>query len=339
VGALVGNIGPGRPIGELASMLLTPTMGRDGKKLFSEELISDTLGDVLIARTPKTPKDSGTQEVQDFAAVPVHLHGTDEATHVILDVVRRLEKRTSMPVSDTLGQLLWQNRDVPSLREGAHRQLVEDLSWVVDPEHCSSDSGPSVLDLTMVVFRELTAEDSGRMKWRTWLKVVEYIKRNPLLTNRINRNDADRIFHAEAMREVRGGHSQDQGISVGSHGFMGLIMKTAEIIEMHPFVLFLAVGCHADYLVEERQRMERKAQEESAALMKTAGPGSRGPSPSPPVGATGARAPSPAPQSGRRTGGGSRGPSPAPKQGTQPRSSRRASPGPQPSETSASRTA
>jgi len=262
--ALIASMGLGTPLAQLSSLLIKETLDRHGEKPFTEDFISKTLESVLDSRAVSSP--SGLRD-PDEAAKRVSLHSTREIAKTIVQLLRELAKEMQLPFTDIAGQLLWRNRDAEPLKVSPHKSVVEDFSWVAEPQ---ADGAPTVLDHCATVFRELTIED-GRMKWKAWTKVVELMRRNPVLAPRINRNDVDRLFHAEATKALRRMDEDKRdsiGMSVGLMDYMGMLFNLCGIIKVHPYMIFLAVGCHAHHLVDQRMMAE-------AAGTVRAGPGSR----------------------------------------------------------------
>ncbi|CAE8583226.1 unnamed protein product [Polarella glacialis] len=274
--ALVSFLGPGTQIGQLASMLLKDTQSRDGGKPFSEELIIETLETILATRFAKTSPTSPLAAAHvptDFAKQV--MHSIPEVASIILQLVRELESKTQMPFSDVAGQLLWRNRDVEPLRHSPLKNYVEDFSWVAE---ANPGGTATVIDNCSTVFRELTLEEGGRMKWRAWVKVVELMKRNTLLNSRINRNDVDRLFHAAAMQGVRQRSDSDQsasGMTISLKDFFGLVVQLATNVKVHPYFLFLALGCHAQQLVDSRLEADAARFPQGSKHCSTSRPSSR----------------------------------------------------------------
>lgn len=234
--ALIKSMGPGRRLGELIVSLLSDTTARDGGKPFSEELVSSTLED-LWKSGELTPPASATPLL-----APVDAGSAAEAARFVVATARRLEESTGVALSDSLGQLLWRHREADALEPADLHAIAEDLSWIDKP-----GVSHTAIDMAAATFRQLTAEDSGRMRWRAWQRVVHLIQRNPLLNTRVVRTECARFFHARANLESRRAPEQ-AGLSVGLPGFLCLLVQMAESVAVHPFMVFLATGCHAETL-------------------------------------------------------------------------------------------
>lgn len=246
--ALVENIGPGRSVNEMAVSLLQGTVDRHGDRAFSQELISNALETVVERRSAKSPvaqspsKSPAMTRSFDVHSIPTPARSNfaSRATSLIIEVVHELEKKMKLSFTEIVGQLLWQNKEAEPLRRPPHREVVEDLYWIAEPGTSST-----IIDMATCVFKVITADDGGRMRWRHWQKAVQILQKNPIIRPRIRRKDIDRIFHAEAMREARHMHDQS-GLSIGHRSFLGLLVQMAEITKTHPAMMFMAVGCHAD---------------------------------------------------------------------------------------------
>lgn len=271
--ALIGGIGPGTPLGQLTMDLLSPTVSRDGKMLFSKGLVSDTLMEVLQrghVATPKTEKE-GAEDFANMTLRATDISSVERDAGYIIEVAQSLAEKTLVPATETFGQCLWRYRELPVLQQEPHFEVVEDLRWVNEP-----GASTAVMEMCVTVFNELCREKGYRMANRAWSKVVEFIRGNPVLRARLGRSDADRVFHAEVMREVRERGSNrdvaDVGFSVTLRGFLGLLVDIAEVIKVHPFMVMLAVGAHADHMVEDRRQREEAAAAEGVPWARAVTP-------------------------------------------------------------------
>jgi len=275
--ALIGGIGPGTPLGQLTFDLLSPTMSRDGKHPFSKELLSGTLTDVLEKRASVSQviEENGhtrKEEVAKLVNRTTDISSVSQDAGYIIEVAQNLVEKTQVTTAETFGQCLWRNRDEECLKNQPHCDIVEDLQWVEDPRYASA-----IIDMVSTVFRELTHDKGGRMTSRLWAKAIDLMKGNPIIRERHKRNDSDRLFHAEAMREFRergnkGDSSNDNsGFSIGLSRFLGLLVDMSSIMKVHPFMVFLAVGCHAEVL--ETDRLDRQANAKGNAQSSSGVPG------------------------------------------------------------------
>lgn len=176
-----------------------------------------------LPRPPKARENSGGSGAADEATAPA-----------VLQVLRLLGQDSELSVSDIIGQVLWQHRRAEALKSSRkHKATVESLSWV------AADTEP-----VENVFR-LFAGESARMSRAQWARVVQLMKQNAVLGARVRTNDADRVFYSSMNRNT------DSVRGVSLREFLRLLVALAESIGAHPWMVFNAVGCHADSLAIE----------------------------------------------------------------------------------------
>ncbi|CAE8717754.1 unnamed protein product [Polarella glacialis] len=157
-------------------------------------------------------------------------------------ILKSLAHTSGMSLGDILGQLLWKQRRSEPLQSGALKATVENPAWV------DLESNGANVGLTEEVFRALTAADGGRMSRVQWLGVVRMVQRNPLLRQRVRHGDADRLFHSITSRSKE---KDEDRRTVSLDQFMTLLLMLVETTATHPWMIFLAVGCHAEHLTAE----------------------------------------------------------------------------------------
>jgi len=281
--ALIGDIGLGLPIGQLTLELLAPTMSRDGKQPFSKDLLSGTLTDVLeksmlVPKSMEGREHLRREEAAKLVDMMTDINSAGANAGYIIEVAQHLQHKTQVTTAETFGQCLWRHRERESLKRQPHCYIVEDLQWIEDP-----GEAPAIVDMCTTVFRELTYDKGGQMSPSLWSKAIELMRGNPILRERCAKNDSDRFFYAEAMREVRkrsgkfDSSNDTGGFSIGLARFLGLLVDMSSFMKVHPFMVFLAVGCHAKILVAHRSEREASAAASRASSAVSSRPSARPP--------------------------------------------------------------
>eukprot|EP00747_Dinoflagellata_sp_TGD_P017484 gnl/TRDRNA2_/TRDRNA2_125851_c0_seq1.p1 gnl/TRDRNA2_/TRDRNA2_125851_c0~~gnl/TRDRNA2_/TRDRNA2_125851_c0_seq1.p1 ORF type:complete len:671 (+),score=70.73 gnl/TRDRNA2_/TRDRNA2_125851_c0_seq1:76-2088(+) len=158
----------------------------------------------------------------------------------VLRVLTKLAESSKMPVADVIGQILYRHRRAEPLLSPQHRKTVEDTSWV----ECGDDV--TFVKGVARVFRVITHADSGRMRQAHWSKAVHLLMKSPLLQDRVSLSDTDRLFYCECRRACSNTQCQANWRSIGLRAFKRLLLEVAEASRVHPWMVFIAVGCHAD---------------------------------------------------------------------------------------------
>eukprot|EP00931_Biecheleriopsis_adriatica_P060054 TRINITY_DN3603_c0_g2_i1.p1 TRINITY_DN3603_c0_g2~~TRINITY_DN3603_c0_g2_i1.p1 ORF type:complete len:1022 (-),score=191.05 TRINITY_DN3603_c0_g2_i1:95-3160(-) len=188
-----------------------------------------------------SPPDSRatTKESKEGSPPRREQSGISPLTERVMAVLRRLSETSGLALADIMGQVLWKQRRNEVLQQPRQRAVVESTSWI--------ETGAFVKGAEEV-FNHLAASDGGRMRRITWLKVVNFIQRNPVLRSRVHHGDADRLFHSMVRR------SEDESRSINLYQFMQLLMQLVETTGTHPWMVFLAVSCHAEHLKESAEQ-------------------------------------------------------------------------------------
>lgn len=250
--AVVAHLGKVRDICELSRALFAHVLLPDGSAAFSKESLQNVAfsefnqPDVGHDRFP-LPK--GTR-FEDFGLgswyqrqikrmSERHSNKLAWSTVVALNVACALSSDADVPISSILGQVLWKFRGVDGLRSRPDLlKVAESMSWLGDTEGAMEN-----LELVREAFAEITACEGGRMGFRQWVKVVNLLRRNPILQPRLRAGDVDRLFY-DAVQV-----SRSPGVStLGVGDFVRLMMRIAEVTKVHPSAVFVALVCHMDEL-------------------------------------------------------------------------------------------
>lgn len=234
VEALMKHIVWDCPLEEMAKCMLGQVVDFDCSPAFTEAQISSAIETVRGA--PGDPHATVQHVDSEDAGVL-----KQQKVSQLMDVFRTLALSSDMQFSDVLGQVLWQYRTAKVLRTAKFRLAVEDLGWV-DAGTAKFDSKTEVSKLVADVYRILTANSEGGMRHAIWFKVVRLLEVNPILQPRLRRSDADRLFYTHT-------HQNGEGCSgVSCAGFKRLLLDFAATMRVHPTIVFLAVGSHAEHL-------------------------------------------------------------------------------------------
>lgn len=234
---------------ELVTVLVASVLSHDGLKAFSLEQISAAVAEVQEECNSRSATPTASTDENQYARVdqapgrakakvrPKSAQEKGRRTHLV-QVIDTLTLKSSLSLSDVLGQILWQHRSAKILRLPRFRNVVEDMRWIdagVFGPLLTGSMSKSVIE----VFRQVTGNDEGVMKNRHWCKVVRMLEKNPVLQARLVRSDTDRLFwhYTHQNRQVAA------GISCGH--FLRLLVELAEAMSVHPGIIFLAVGSHA----------------------------------------------------------------------------------------------
>lgn len=166
--------------------------------------------------------------------------------HMDVPEMSNYQKQKWLPpaFSYLVGQMLWRHRAADSLKSGSHVSTVENLRWITSAPGVKDD----MVDQCNLVFRLLNGSNSGCMPLSQWRKVIELIAINPELRLRVRRVDAVRACYGDAV-----GHAEN-GLS--RKNFKLMLLKTADLIGVHPVVIFQELASHADEL-EASQKAQK----------------------------------------------------------------------------------
>lgn len=144
--------------------------------------------------------------------------------------------------SEAVGQILWRNRRAESLREKQRsKDAVDDLSWVAD---CAEDPDVAgdVLKALDDVFDMFEVSHNGKgINVKAWQRVTKFVEANPVLKRRVKLTDVDRLWHAATHKPPA-----DPQISISRRAFKELLLTWCEAMGVHPWMVFVAVGSHAN---------------------------------------------------------------------------------------------
>lgn len=166
--------------------------------------------------------------------------------HMDVPELSNYQKQKWLPpaFSYLVGQILWRHRAADSLKSGRHASAVENLRWITSAPGVKDD----MIDRCNLVFRVLSGSKSGCMPLSQWRKVIELIANDPELRLRVRRVDAIRACYGDAV-----GHAEN-GLS--RKNFKLMLLKTADLIGVHPVLIFQELASHADEL-EASQKAQK----------------------------------------------------------------------------------
>lgn len=128
-----------------------------------------------------------------------------------------------------------------TLQSGQHKAVVENIRWVTEVPECKDIPGePSMIDQCNLVFKVLSGSDAGILPLSQWRKVVEMIATNPELRVLVRRTDAVRACYGDAS-----GHAEN---GLNRKNFKLMLIKTADLMGIHPCVLFQELASQAEEL-------------------------------------------------------------------------------------------
>jgi len=156
------------------------------------------------------------------------------------------QRRSWLPpaFSNLVGQVIWRHRTAESLRP--HTIVVENLRWITFAPGFEED----VMEGCNAVFRILSGSDTARVQLSQFRKVVEMIASNPELRVRVRRCDPVRACYGDALSNTTNGLTRKQ--------FKLMLMKTADLMGVHPIVLFQEMASQAASL-EAVQKAKEEA--------------------------------------------------------------------------------
>jgi len=165
-----------------------------------------------------------------------------EKVDAVLQALKHMASVVHMCFQEVVGQILWRHRRWDALKEKAHKDAAEDIAWTVmggigeDP-----DVGSDVLNAVDAVFKKLSAESGhGGFGFRSWVKVGRFVNANPVLSRKVMQTDLDRLWYAK---------THQMGFSaacatITKKDFRDLLMTWCEAMGVHPWMVFMSVGCH-----------------------------------------------------------------------------------------------
>jgi len=179
---------------------------------------------------------------------------------MVVPELSEYQRRSWVPpaFSNLVGQVIWRHRGAESLQP--HSAVIENVRWITLVPGVEEN----MMDHCNAVFRIFSGGDAGRMKLRQWRRVVEVIASNPSLRPRVRRCDAVRACYGDAHSHTEGGLNRKQ--------FKLMLMKTADLMGVHPIVLFHELASKAASL-EAAQKSKEEAH--AASFQDTLRPSSR----------------------------------------------------------------
>lgn len=243
--ALVGAMSPQKKLDDVVGTLVRHVLVRSGTKAFSQDLAVEAAGLALQGKGQPTLTREMDPHVETAAAMPL-----------VMDALHTLGQRSGMHFNDMLGQILWHHRKDEVLQERRFHKTVEDTAWAFDAAG-DPDARLSKMGSVESVFRAMTSPD-GQMYLRQWRKVAELVQRSPLLQGRVKRLEVDYVFHASCGRgNVAQRHVNDSCHAINYEAFTALLVELADVMRVHPFMVFVAVGCHAQHLLDNSNNPKR----------------------------------------------------------------------------------
>lgn len=172
------------------------------------------------------------------------------------------QRRSWLPpaFSVMVGQIIWRHRTAESLQP--HTAVVENLRWITLTPGVEED----MMDRCNSIFRLFSGAESTKMRLSQWRKVMDIIASNPSLRQRVRRCDAVRACYGDALSHTDNGMSRKQ--------FKLMVMKTADLMAVHPIVLFQELASKAASL-EAAQKLKEEASEPSKSFQDSLRPASR----------------------------------------------------------------
>jgi hypothetical protein len=156
--------------------------------------------------------------------------------HVSVPEMSDYMKQKWMPpaFSYLVGQILWRHRTADSLR--GFTAVVENLHWI----SLVPGIPGNLIHQVNAVFRVFSGSRSALMKTTQWRKVMELIALNPELRPRVRRCDAVKQVYGDALCQSESGLTR--------RNFKLMLLKTADLLNVHPIVLFKELASHLEEL-------------------------------------------------------------------------------------------
>jgi hypothetical protein len=261
-----------RSLPALISVLLHNVLAPEGHQAFSKETLKHVCLLVSSGSIAGSSEEAAPSHVAGFLNDLGHVadEGASDEDQVLLnqaiEVMALLSLRwfatrnlTSVPemsdyqrrswlppaFSHLVGQVIWRHQKMESLQ--AHTVVVENLRWITLAPTVAED----MMDRCNVVFRIFSGSDSDRMKTNQWRKIIEIIASNPELRPRVRRCEAVRACYGNALSHAESGFNRKQ--------FKLTLMKTADLVGVHPLVLFQELALRAPDL-EAAQKAKEETQ-------------------------------------------------------------------------------
>lgn len=214
----------------------------------SLDMFVQELGHVVDPQSFKAP-ETDADEVRSLVdrtvevVIVLSLRWLAIKHHMEVPELSDYQKQKWLPpaFSYLVGQILWRHRTADSLKCRAHASTIENLRWITSAPGARDD----MISQCNAVFRVMNGSASGNMQLSQWRKVIELIAMNPQLRLRVRRVDAVRACYGDAV-----GHAEN-GLS--RKNFKLMLLKTADLIGVHPVVIFQEVASHADELVASQK--------------------------------------------------------------------------------------
>lgn len=160
--------------------------------------------------------------------------------------------------SSLVGQVLWRHRHEESL-QGKHEAAAENLLWIC----MGPQAGNATMEKVNAVFQAFTGSETGRMTLAHWRKLMDLVAANPDLRQKVRQCDAVRSCWGEATA-----HSHDGKLK--RKQFKLMLAKTADLMNVHPLVLFQDVAAQVGVL-RVQHLLHKDEEVDAAATSSTTG--------------------------------------------------------------------
>lgn len=237
--ALIEAMGPGTPLLELVGRLMKDVVLSNGETAFSQADVADAV--FQVQQSSMCSSEDTTDRSARSSSRSSRSSGRSQAgaaSASALKAIRIMAEASPLGFDEAFGQLIWRHRRSEALQGRCHRRVVDDLDWATEG---GVKAGPGVAEAVEKVFRRWAKE--GRMDATRWRKVVQLLEANPVLKARMRHEDPDRLFWSETHQcgQVQRCITLPQ--------FRSLLAQLAECWQVHPFVIFNAVGSHQQAIV------------------------------------------------------------------------------------------
>jgi len=242
VKAVTATIGHARQLQALTALLLSLDKGGP-----LEELLSSATRHVLMHFGTKAFTEAQCKQAVAIALAdrrlsqePTLVDGAQARSELLVLGLQTVSEMVGMPFVDVVGQLLWKNRKSECLQRKRYKDAVGDLNWAMSSQ--DDDQAKRTEQLLDVddAFKMFSAEN-GRMNSRGWRQVARLVWSSPMLADRLNLSDVDRLWYAQTRTSA----SKEVRRDIDSNDFKELLLALAESMRVPPWMVFFPVGSFA----------------------------------------------------------------------------------------------
>jgi hypothetical protein len=220
-------------------------LASDGKKAFSALMVRQTLQS--LAPTGESKDDESSKSDSILPACAVDRTADTNTGPLTVQVLKLLAKQEGLQLIDVAGQILWSFQSSISLQTSSFQKIAGDFFWIDLVAESNLGLELGLLKPNALVEGAYTKHmnSAGRIDQRTFLKVMTRSLRSYIVEQdgitlyegsrcSCRQTDLYQLYAAQASKA--GARNLDL------HGFKQVLVRLAQMIDVHPCSVFVSVG-------------------------------------------------------------------------------------------------